>query len=548
MAIGFPSSERMGRLPWFVRFLLGCLLACGAIELTSSITPLRAFPLLLAFPTVILAAWFLGMWGAAGCALTDAALVNALLTRSELRFSFSTGNALQEFRLSSFVLVTLLLGWSVRRLAQQKAELANQEMKRQLELAESERRLADERARATEELRYRDNVLQVALKASGMGLWVWDLEKEVVHRSDEVYRMAGCEPGAFGSEPEAWLRFVVPEDVPALDEAFAKVRAEGADYHMQYRVRWADGSLHWLESQGKGERDAQGKVTRIFGVMADITRRKQADEALLRAEKLAVAGRLAASVAHDINNPMEAVANMLYLISTTDSLEDARVRANGALDELMRIALVAQSTLKFHREIGTPKETLLSEVMESVLAMFRGKLQAMEIDVETKVYGERPISCMLSETQQIFANLIANAIEAMEHNARLVIRIRPSRDWRDRTTRGMRVTICDTGAGVDRANLSRIFEPFFTTKTETGTGLGLWVVAQLLDRHKGSVRVWSSQREGASGTAFSVFLPFGERVEDRPSSDDGVGTTTGEPAGESSETCVPGPFAQHQYA
>lgn len=546
MAISFPSSERMGRLPWYLRFSLGCLMAGGAIELTSSIAPLRSFPLLLAFPTVILAAWFLGMWGAAGCALMDVALVDAFLTRSQLRFS--TGSVSQELRMGMFLVVTLLLGWSVRRLAQQKAALTNQDLKRQLELVESERRLADERARAIEELRYRDNVLQLALTASGMGLWVWDLEKGVVHRSDEVYRMVGCEPGAFGSEPEAWLRFVVPEDVPGLDEAFEKVRADGADYHMQYRVRWADGSLRWLESQGKCEMDAQRKVTRIFGVMADITHRKQADEALLRAEKLAVAGRLAASVAHEINNPMEAVANMLYLISTTDSLEDARLQANGALDELMRIALVAQSTLKFHREIGTPKDTLLSEVMESVLAMFRGKLQAMEIAVDTRVDGERPINCMLSETQQIFANLVANAIEAMDQNGRLVTRIRPSRDWRDRTTQGMRVTICDTGAGIDRVTAGRMFEPFFTTKTETGTGLGLWVVAQLLERHKGSVRVWSSQRIGASGTAFSVFLPFGERVEDQPSGDDGVGAATGEPVGASSETCAPGPFLTHQYA
>jgi PAS domain S-box-containing protein len=546
MAISFPSSERMGRLPWFVRFLLGCLLACGAIELTSSITPLRSFPLLLSFPTVILAAWFLGMWGAAGCALMDVALVDAFLTRSQFRFS--SGNASQELRMGMFLVVTLLLGWSVRRLAQQKAELTSQELQRRLELAESERQLAEARARATEELRYRDNVLQVALKASGMGLWVWDLEKEVVHRSDEVYRMVGCEPGAFGFEPEAWLRFVVPEDVPALDEAFAKVRAEGADYHMQYRVRWPNGSLHWLESQGKCEMDAQGAVTRIFGVMADITHRKHADEALLRAEKLAVAGRLAASVAHEINNPMEAVANMLYLISMTDSLEEARMQASSALDELMRIALVAQSTLKFHREIGTPKDTLLSEVMESVLAMFRGKLQAMEIDVKTNVDGERPINCMLSETQQIFANLVANAIEALEHKGRLVIRIRPSRDWRDRTTPGMRVTICDTGAGFDGATADRIFEPFYTTKTETGTGLGLWVVAQLLERHKGSVRVRSTQRQGASGTAFSVFLPFGETAEDRPSSDDSAGAATGEPAAESSEAFVPSPFLQNQYA
>ncbi len=546
MSVSFPSSERMGRLPWPVRLLLGCLMAIGVVALTSEVAPLRAFPLLLAFPTVILAAWFLGLWGAAGCALTVVVLVDEFLTRTQ--FKFSTGNFSQELRLAIFVLITLLLGWSVRRLAQQKAELANQELKRRLELAESERRLAEERAIAHQQLRYRDDALQIALKASGMGLWVWDLERHVVHRSDEVYRMVGCEPGAFGSEPEAWLKFVLPEDVPALDVAFAKVMAEGADYHEQYRVRWPDGSTHWLESQGKCQMNADGKVSRIFGVMADISRRKLADQALLRAEKLAVAGRLAASVAHDINNPMEAVANMLFLISMTDSLEEARSQASSALDELMRIALVAQSTLKFHRETGVPKTTLLSEVIDTVLSMFRGKLQSMEIAVELKAERERPIHCMPSETQQIFANLIANAIEAMQRNGRLHIRVRPSRDWRDRTTAGMRVTICDTGAGIDRATLSHIFEPFFTTKTETGTGLGLWVVAQLLDRHKGSVRVWSSKVPGASGTAFSVFLPFGDAATDQGSSESGDASAAEEPSSEASETSASVSFLQHQYA
>jgi PAS domain S-box-containing protein len=536
MANRFPSSERMARLPWFIRILLGFCMASGAVALTSATIPLRAFPLLLAFPTVILAAWFLGMWGAAGCAVMDVVLVNGFLTRDQ--FQFSTGNVSQEVRLATFVLVTLLLGWSIRRLAQQKAELANHELKRQLEFAETERRMAEERASASEQLRYRDDVLQLALKASGMGVWVWDLEKEVVHRSDEVYRMVGCAPGTFGTEPKAWLQYVIPEDVPALDEAFAKARNEGADYHMEYRVRWADGSLHWLESQGRCQVDPQGKVVRIFGVMADISQRKHGEEAMLRAEKLAVAGRLAASVAHDINNPLEAVANMLYLITISDSAEQARSYASNALDELMRISLVAQSTLKFHRESGAPRIALLSEVLDSVLTMFCGKLRSTDIAVQLKVERELPITCMLSETQQIFANIIANAIEAMPSGGRLVIRIQPSQDWRNRAISGVRATICDTGAGIDRATAARIFEPFFTTKADTGTGLGLWVVAQLLDRSKGSVHLWSSQRPGGSGTAFSVFLPLDKQHADEASSDSGKGSTTGQPSSDPAETYI----------
>jgi PAS domain S-box-containing protein len=508
-----PTSDSIGKLPWFVRFLMGCCLASGAVVLTSAIVPLRNFPLLLAFPTVILAAWFLGMWGAVGCALVDVALVDAYLTRAQFRFA--TGNASQEMRLVTFVVITLLLGWSIRRLARQKAELANHELKLQLERAEIERRIAEERAKASEELRYRDDVLQIALNASSMGLWVWDLEKEIVHRSDEVYRMVGCEPGAFGSEPAAWLRFVHPDDIPALDDAFAKARNEGAQYHMQYRVRWPDGSLHWLESQGKCQRNAEGKLVRIIGVMADITQRKQSEAALLRAEKLAVAGSLAASVAHEINNPLEAVANMLFLISTSESLPETRMQASAALDELMRVSLVTQSTLKFHRETGSPRITLLSEVVKSVLGMFRPRLQNARISAEVRVKNESPIYCMPSETQQIFANFISNSIEAMQADGRIVIRIRPSRDWKNQFMRGMRVTICDTGSGIGRASMGHIFEPFFTTKPGTGTGLGLWVVAQLVERHKGNVHVWSSQRSGDSGTTFSVFLPFGKAASNQ---------------------------------
>lgn len=507
MKLSVPSSEAIARLPWFVRFLMGCCMASGAVAVTSAIVPLRSFPLMLAFPTVIFAAWFLGMWGAAGCALMTAALVDLFLTRTQLRFS--TGNPSQELRLFVFIVVTLLLGWSMRRLSRQNAMLASLELTAQLERAEVERKLAEERARTSDQLRYRDDVLQIALNASGMGLWVWDLEKQVVHRSDEVYRMVGCEPGAFGSEPEAWLEFVHPDDVPALDAAFAKAREESAEYHMQYRVRRRDGSVGWIESQGRVQRNAEGKLVRIMGVMADITQRKQADDALLRAEKLAVAGRLAASVAHEINNPLEAVANMLYLITITDSAEQIQMHASNALDELMRVSLVAQSTLKFHRETGTPRLTMLSEVLDSVLTMFRGRLRTTGIAVSVKAEREFPVACMPSETQQIFANLIANSIEAMERGGRIAVRIHPSRDWRNGDSRGMRVTICDNGAGIARDSLRHIFEPFFTTKLETGTGLGLWVVAELVGRHKGSVGVRSSQRVGANGTVFSIVLPEG---------------------------------------
>jgi len=226
--------EAIERLPGSVRFLLGCLMAVTAMGLTSAVTPLRAFPLLLSFPTVVFAAWFLGMWGAAGCALVDVALIDTFLTRTQLRFA--TGNPAERIRLGIFLSVSLLLGWSMRRLSEQRAELRNQELQQKLILAETERRLAEEWARASEALRDRDDVLQIALRASGVGLWVWDLQEDRVHRSDEVFRMVGRDPGSFDADPDAWLSFIHPDDVEGLKEAMELAHAGVRDYHRQYRV------------------------------------------------------------------------------------------------------------------------------------------------------------------------------------------------------------------------------------------------------------------------------------------------------------------------
>ncbi len=501
------SVVAMERWPWAVRGLLGGVAAGLAVTLTCTVHPLRSFPLLLGLPTVILACWFLGMWGGVLCAITDAALVHFFLTRAQMRFSILQGP--EALRMALFLFLSIFLGWAVRRLAAQRAELATQHLNRQLMLANAERQLAEERTAVAAALRDRDELLQIALRANGMGLWVWDLGKNSVHRSDEMFRMLGLEPGALTEEPDEWLKHVHPDDREELVQEFHRLRETASDYHRQYRVVWPDGSVHWLESQGKCQRDASGRATRIVGVMADITHRKHAEEAMLRAEKLAVAGKLAASVAHEINNPLAAVANLLYLISISETVEGARAQAHDALEELMRVSLITQQTLKFHRQAGAPRMTLLSELVESVLVLFRARLQTARISVEVRVQDETPVACLPGEVQQIFANLLSNSIEATPRDGRLVIRLRPSRDWRDGTAAGMRATFCDSGSGMDRTTMRRVFEPFFTTKLETGTGLGLWVVAQLVERHNGHVRVWSRRGARSGGTAFSVFLPVG---------------------------------------
>ena len=403
--------------PWLVRALLGCCAAGVAVSLTYWIKPFQAFPLLLAFPTVVLTAWYLGMWGGVFCAITDAVLVDAFLTKTQFRFS--VGSVREEIRLTVFLLVSILLGWTIRRLARQRSQLITQELEQRLLLANVERELAEERARASEALRDREDVLQMALASNGMGLWAWDMQKDTVRWSDEMYRIAGLEPGSIEPTTANWLQLIHPEDRDAVGEVILKTHDEGIELRKQYRLLRPDGSLRWIESQRKCQRDAEGRVVRAVGVLADITERKQSEEAMLRAEKLAVAGRLAASVAHEINNPLEAVANLLYLIVHADSLDVAQSEAQQALDELMRVSLITQQTLKFHRQPGTPKITWLSEIIQTVLALFRARLRSSQIEVDLRPENEVPIACMPGEVQQIIANLVSNAIDAMPHGGRL---------------------------------------------------------------------------------------------------------------------------------
>jgi PAS domain S-box-containing protein len=511
MSMKLPSASAVERLPWFVRAGLGLCTAVLAVALTYATSPLRAFPLLLAFPTVILSSWFFGMEGGIACAVADVVLVDAFLTRAQFRFGIGSGG--EWLRMTVFLVVSISSGWLVRLFAEQRSELRNRDLQQRLVLADTERRLAEERARASEALRQRHDELQLALRAHGMGLWAWDLQRDTIEWTDEVYRLLGQEPGSITPSLNAWFNVIHHDDLKQVKESTARNLESGNEFSSQFRIVGTDGSIRWIESHSTARRDGQGRALRLIGVLADVTGRKQSEEALLRAEKLAVAGRLAASVAHEINNPLEAIANLLYLITITSSAAEIQAHAQRALEELMRVSLVTQSTLKFHRQAGAPQITRLSEILESVLALFRARLQATEIRLEVHVSSEASIACMPGEAQQIFANLISNAIEATPRGGRLLIRLRSSRDWRDHRIRGMRVTFADSGVGMDRATIRRIFEPFFTTKLDTGTGLGLWVVAQLIERHRGDVRVWSSPRRDASGTVFSLFLPLGQVPE-----------------------------------
>lgn len=256
-------------------------------------------------------------------------------------------------------------------------------------------------------------------------------------------------------------------------------------------------------------RTQQGVVRWVGVVVMEITQRLQAEEALRKTEKLAAAGRLAASIAHEINNPLEAVTNLLYLLQTHPELDSmAREYVSTAQAELARVSEITQQTLRFYRQSTFPVQTQVAEVLDSVLALHQLRLGSARITVERELDPTVSLFGFSGELRQLFANLIGNAIDAMVGGGRLIVRARygTGRSLRGAWCEGVRVTVSDTGTGMSEETQRRLFEPFYTTKDATGTGLGLWVSDEIIRKHSGTARVKSRQGENA-GTTFAIFFP-----------------------------------------
>ncbi len=245
-------------------------------------------------------------------------------------------------------------------------------------------------------------------------------------------------------------------------------------------------------------------------ILLDASDRKRSEDALRKTEKLAATGRLAASIAHEINNPLEAITNLLYLLSNHCELPDpARSYVEMAEHEVRRIAEITQQTLRFYRQSTLPARANLAELLDSVLSLHHGRLRNLDISVERRYDSATDLYCFAGEIRQVFANLIGNAIDAMPEGGRLIVRARRSRDWHNPSQIGIRFLVADTGSGMDSTVKKHIFEPFFTTKDVTGTGLGLWVTSEIIAKHNGTIRVRSRSESqgGKSGTVFALFFP-----------------------------------------
>ena len=239
----------------------------------------------------------------------------------------------------------------------------------------------------------------------------------------------------------------------------------------------------------------------------DVTQLRHAAAAVMQNEKLAAVGRLASSMSHEINNPLEAVTNLLYLVRTAESLEEQQPYLKDMDSELRRVSAITNQTMRFHRQSTAPTHATFAELRTGLLTGQHARLANSGVHVENRSRSIRAIVCLEGEIRQVLVNLVSNAIDAMHgKGGTLYIRGREGKDWRTGES-GMVITIADSGPGMSETTRRKAFEAFYTTKGIGGSGLGLWISKEIIDRHQGILKVRTRHEGPNTGTVFMLFLP-----------------------------------------
>jgi len=353
------------------------------------------------------------------------------------------------------------------------------------------------------------SLLDSMLANAPIGLVFFDRRCRIVRVNDVFGEMTGVPvgrqltrtlpeflPGPMAQRLEDAVRHVVETEMPVHDlelEGDAGTRGPWTWLVTAYPVRPAQDQLRW-----------------VGVIVMDVSERKRSEDALRRTEKLAATGRLAASIAHEINNPLEAITNLLYLLRRFCRLDDSALNyVTIAEREVRRMSEITQQTLRFYRQSTLPARSTMEELLDSVLDMYQVRLSTLGVMVERHYQPNLDLFCFAGEIRQVVANLVSNAMDATAGGGRLLVCARRSRDWVHPHCKGVRMTIADTGCGMSPDVRERLFEAFFTTKGATGTGLGLWVSHEIILKHHGILHVRS--REGA-GTVFQIFFPDDEQL------------------------------------
>jgi PAS domain S-box-containing protein len=349
--------------------------------------------------------------------------------------------------------------------------------------------------------------LRQALDAAQLGTWTWDRVTDLLDLDERAARLFHAPAHVPITRTELRKRVVVIEDQAHTSETLQQTLEAGGLYSAEYRVESEDGIQTWLSASGNATFAPNSTdIIGMVGTVQDITARKTQETALRQSEKLAATGRLAATIAHEINNPLEAVTNLIYLSRTDpDVPQPVQMLLETADAELARVAQIAQQTLGFYRDTTRPIEIKLNDLLHGVVDLFERKMVSRKITCTLDLEPDLCIHGLQGEIRQVFSNLIVNAIDAFTYPMLKPGRIRiRGRHLRQRDA--VSILICDEGSGIPASARARIFSPFFTTKLSVGTGLGLWVTRGFVEKQGGSIAFHTHIGEN-SGTIFRVVLP-----------------------------------------
>jgi len=306
------------------------------------------------------------------------------------------------------------------------------------------------------------------------------------------------------------ITLIIPEELQQDETVIlSKIRrGEKIEHFETVRLR-KDGQRIDVSVTISPMKDDYGNVIGAAKIVRDITEKKKIDRALRITEKLAAAGRLAATIAHEVNNPLEAVTNLVYL-AKVDAHKPERVEEylGMAGRELDRVAHITRQTLGFYRDPSLPARMSVTHLLDDLLSVYERRFESRKISVVKQYDGAIEITALSGELRQAFSNLVSNSIDAMPGGGKLVIRARQTHAWNRAHQPGVRITILDTGSGIEPRHRKNLFQPFFTTKQDVGTGLGLWITRNIAEIHGGTIRVKSKTGPKEHGTAFSIFLPL----------------------------------------
>jgi PAS domain S-box-containing protein len=372
--------------------------------------------------------------------------------------------------------------------------------------ARSNRLAAEQALRASEERFHR------LVEAMPLGLLIGEASGRIIYANSAVERLLGYTATAVSVGKFAAAGAVTLDSIcPTLQETVAMALEDGAGLRPPFEAVCitADGRrIEVLIGIALLNPEETPDQRQVAAFIADLTMQKKSEEALRQTEKLAIAGRFAASIAHEINNPLEAITNCLYLLAQGELSEESREYLVMAQKELDLVSKITMQTLRFYRRSSRPQQTDTHELIGSVLDLLDRRLKEQKIEVRRDFREIPEVLAHDGEIRQVLANLVSNAIDALPVGGRLVLRTSPAYDWGSGLP-GVRVSVADNGVGMDKATKDRIFEAFFSTKGITGTGLGLWISREIVERHKGHLVVRSRKTtdDVSGGTVFSLFLP-----------------------------------------